>query len=37
MSNKKSLNNRIKEAGTKGKDFLHRSCPVSKQRETGHH
>ena len=37
ISNKKSLNNGVKEAGTEGEGFSPSRCPVCKQRGTNHH
>ena len=37
VSDKKSLNNDVKEAGTEGEGFLPGKCPMGKQRGPGHH
>ena len=37
MSNKKSLNNGVKETGTEGEGFSPSRCPVGKQRGPGRH
>ena len=37
MSDKKSLNNDVKEAGTEGEGFLPGKCSMGKQCWPGHH
>ena len=37
ISNKKALNNGVKEVGAEGEGFSPGICPVSKQRGSGRH
>ena len=37
MSNKKSLSNNVKKAGTKGEGFSFGMCPVGKQHRPSRH